>query len=197
MFMEDLITKLVAVEYVFVGRDRKFIRSIGRRVEQNKALTTRQAWALLAILRKNQVNADLGMKREVYLSYIADPQWRHPLVPSVELKNEVRHIGDNLLGFRTSNGKTEIEFAAMKAVYSHGMKVVTIDNKATLDAVIEFIGKWRFEMDYATEEFLADCMARIDQWPRAILDGDQILIDVPNQIVLSQFVLHVLGADFL
>jgi hypothetical protein len=195
MFMEDLITKLAAVEYVFEGQNRKFIRSVGKRVEYGNALTTRQAWAFAAIARKTEHYREIGMKRDQFFEMLAKPMWRKPLIPSVELRSEVRHLGDNMLGFRTSNGRTEIEFATIRAQYSKGMKIVAIENKAQMNAVIEFIGKWGFEMDRATEEFLAHTMEHEATPTRVIVEGKVVFIDVPNQHVFSQFAKHVLGAD--
>jgi hypothetical protein len=198
MFMEDLISKLAKVDYVLASNDRKFVRSIARRVDKGTALTTRQGWAFLNVLKNNkEVNAQLGIKKDAFKALLATPQWRKPLVPSVELRSEVRHLGDNMLGFRSSSSRTEIEFAAMKAVYSNGMKIVTIENQASLDAVIEFIGKWGFEMDVPTERYLADCITHAMTPARVIVEGENILIDVPNQNALAQFAQHVLGADIL
>jgi hypothetical protein len=198
MFMEDLITKLAHVDYVLpTSRDRKFVRSVGRRVSRGEALTTRQGWAFLAILRNNNFYSELGMKKSALDVMIGDPKWRMPLVPSIELRNEVRHIGDNMLGFRTSNSRAEPEFASMKSVYSNGMKIVTIQNEAQLNAVIDFIGKWGFSLDGATERYLADALSLADGPCRAGVDGDRLVIDAPNQQMLAQFALHVLGADFL
>jgi hypothetical protein len=197
MFMEDVISRLASVEFMFSGRDRKFIRSIGRRVEKGDALTTRQGWALLSIMRNNRLNSDIGMKKDAYDALLTNPQWRTPLVPSVELRSEVRHLGDNILGFRTSNGKTEAEFSAMNAVYSNGMKILSINNTAHLSAVVDFIGKWGFQIDNATEQFLAQCMEHAETKSRAVVDGESLLVDCPNDHVLAQFTLHVLGARFL
>lgn len=196
--MEDVIAKLAKVDYVLPTQDRKFVRSISRRVEKGTALTTRQGWAFLAVLRNNQnLNKEIGMKKDALEAMVAKPQWRLPLVPSVELRPEVRHLGDNMLGFRCSISKAEIEFAAMKAIYSNGMKIVTIENHATLNAVIDFIGKWGFQMDVATERYLADCMTHSSAPTRVIVEGDNILIDVPNANLFAQFAQHVLGAELL
>lgn len=196
--MEEVITKLARAERVLAERDRKFVRSINRRVEKGTALTTRQGYAFLNVLRHTKdIHKDIGMKKEALEAMMAAPQWRFPLVPSVELRSEVRHIGDNMLGFRCSNSKAEVEFTAMKAVYSNGMRIVAIDNHANLNAVIEFIGKWGFQMDVATERFLADCMTHSSAPARVIVEGPNLIIDCPNHSVFAQFCQHVLGASHL
>ena len=198
MFIEDLILKIAEAVHSLPPLDRKFVRSVSRRAEKGEALTTRQGWAFLNILRKNPViYTDIRMKKEAFEDILRHPQWKLPLIPSIELRSEVRHLGDNLLGFRCSISKAEPEFAAMNAVYSNGVRMVALRNSADLSGVIDFIGRWDFQMDTATEKFLADCMSLNNEPTRVVLDDNQIIFDVPNEHLFAQFALHVLGATIL
>ena len=198
MFMEELVIKLSDCNYVLESaRDRKFVVSIARRAQRGDPLTSKQGWAFLAVLRKNPIHRELGLTKDAMQEMLRKPQWKHPLVPSVELRSEVRHLGDNLLGFRTSRSGTDVELAAMKAVYSHDMHIVTISNKARLDAVINFIGAWGFQMDEEVEKFLATAMDHVKSPTRAIGHGDKLIIDAPNDNAFAQFALHLLGASIL
>lgn len=197
MFIEDLIRKIADVQQALGAADRKFVRSVSRRAEKGEALTTRQGWAFLNIMRKNPIYAEISMKKEVFDDILRHPQWKIPLVPSVELRSEVRHLGDNLIGFRCSISKAEAEFTALNAIYSNGMRIVALRNASDLSAVIEFIGRWGFQMDRETEQFLAEALKFSDTPTKIVLADDQIVIDVPNEHVFAQFALHVLGATIL
>jgi hypothetical protein len=197
MYIEDAIKKLHDREYIFSGRDRKFIRSIGTRVAKGMPLTTRQGWAVLNILRNHHLHRDLGMKKEAYDEMVTNPTWKTPLVPSVELKNEVRYLGDHFLGFRSSGSKHDVEMAALHAVYRNGMKVVCVENSIILNDIISFIGSHGFAMDEATERYLGDALSYKGHPSRVVVHEDQLIFDIPDENSFAEFVHHVLGADYL
>lgn len=199
MYIEDIVIRIN--DYGFGVSDKydaKFLRSIHRRIGDETALTTRQGWALLKVLRKIDMLGDMiNLTQESIDKVLSDPQWKLPLVPSVELRSEVRHLGDNILAFRSSLGKPfEQAAASLEPTFSHGVKLIAVTT-GRVDKVIALIGEFGFEMDEATEKFLAGTLEHRNKEPRVIAMDDHLVFDVPNNPLLAQFVHHILGADYL
>lgn len=196
MFVEDLIEKLCAHRKKLTEREKKFVFSLARHTERGNALTSRQGWAILKLLRESSFHQLLGIERYAYDEFLREPKWRKPLVPSVPIMEEVRYLGDNLLGFRTSRSiKSQPHFDRLEARYSYGMTVVNIDSPSRLAKTIDTIGTLGFARDAATDDWLAEALDCVDLPACATATADQIVIDVPDDNTLAQWVHHILGAN--
>lgn len=204
MFIEDLIVYAYNRSYDFkLPRDDvAFLASLSMRIDDGRALTTRQGFAALKVLRKiNQPYQKLSATQNEIRELLHNPKWKRELVQSVEIKPEVRHLGDNLLGFRGTTRKMEQDMKSMKAAYSSGMRIVTVKTSQMLDAVIAVIGRYNLSMDETTEQWLSSTLDHRTAPSRVIVHEGQVVFDVPGDTMgdpmLAQFALHILGADFL
>lgn len=201
MHIEDIITRLNdETGWMFApAYEKKFGRSIARRIKNGDALTTRQGYACLKLLRNiDGLNDYLSMTPQAFAEAVADPKWRMPLVPSIDIVPEVRYLGDNILGFRTSQGKPfETRVADLDPYFGHGMKMIPATSYARLEKIIAVIGEMGINYDAATEKYLAEALERHRDEPRVAAMEDKIVFDVPNNEPLAHFIHHVLGADYL
>jgi hypothetical protein len=126
MFMEEIIASFAeATPMSFLARDRQFIRSINARIERGEPLTTRQGYAFMRLLTNTtDIRHALGLSEVQFCAVLKNPEWRTPLKPSVWLKNEVRYMGNDVLGFRcTPSKEMEAELTTLKATYYGGLRL--------------------------------------------------------------------------
>lgn len=201
MYIEDIITRLNdETGWAFVpAYEKKFGRSISRRISKGDPLTSRQGYASLKLLRNVEgLHSYLSVSESALVEYLTNPKWRQPLIPSVDIVPEVRHLGDNILGFRTSQGKPfETRVEGLDPYFAHGMKMIPATSYSRLEKIIAVIGEMGISYDAATEKYLADALEHHNAEPRVAVMDDKVIFDVPNHDPLAQFIHHVLGADYL
>lgn len=198
MFIEDLVEQLADYVKGLRREDRKFICSIARRTRSGKALTTRQSWAVIALLRERDYHRNLKMREDELAVFLHNPRWRHKLTESIWVPSEVRYLGDNCLAFRTSRSKAcEPYFETMGARFIYGVRLAAIKTEKQLNAAIKMIGAERFSMDPATEQWLAEALDCVDLKATASATDDNMIADVPMDVTMSEWVHHVLAMDVL
>lgn len=197
--MEDLISevanahtssKLEAVDYEFVS-------SIAHQIAVGKSLTTRQAYAIRTALRKYTPHAsDYSKQTPAQFREILDAnQWRGELRVTVQKRNEARYLGDNIVAISYQAKQEAIQEAKrLRAVWRDGIQIITV-SRSNIEAVIDFIGTHRFEIDDELESYLALCMASKGQMSHLVYDQGSVVCNVTDSETLSLFLMHAVGAQ--
>jgi hypothetical protein len=198
MFMEDVIRTVAENRFNLPAYESKFVQSLSNRLEYGHGLTTRQGRAFIKMLGKMSWS-DSGLGKRTFEEVLADPKWKDALIPSVTHADEVRHIGDNVLAFRTSNSEINRAFDDSKIPFKYGFRIIVISNQKDLDQAITFIGKYGFQMDSTTEQYLMDILDNAETKAKStmIMENDEAFFFIPNEPMLAQFIKHVLEADYL
>jgi hypothetical protein len=188
MFVEDIIATM-ADSLSPRSPDGKFVISLSRRVLNHQPLTTRQGFAFLSFLRKSSyLWSHTGAHEGEIRALLTSPKWKMPLEESKTIHHEVRYLGDNYIGFRTARSRaTESDFRALD--------VVQTNSPARLEKAVRVIGEHGFQMDAALEDYLAEAFGAEKLPSSAMVAGDLLVIDVPNDNLVAEFVLHVLMGE--
>ncbi len=218
MYLEDYITTVADVlltkSYATLGtrsgtvfleaasKDWEFLSSIGNQIDMGRTLTTRQGAAIKKLF--NRILADpealqkKGVDIEAFKKTLASNNWKNPLRVSVQRRNEVRHLGDNIICLSGNLNEPEmrLSFKRFKGVWRDKMYIVLID-KSNLDKVIEFIGRWDFEIDRATEEYLALCLSSVKEISHFICSGNDVAVNVCDNVLLGHFIHHICGGEVI
>jgi hypothetical protein len=196
MFVEDIIATM-ADSLSPRSPDGKFVISLSRRVLNHQPLTTRQGFAFLSFLRKSSyLWSHTGAHEGEIRALLTSPKWKMPLEESKTIHHEVRYLGDNYIGFRTARSRaTESDFRALEASWAFGMHVVQTNSPARLEKAVRVIGEHGFQMDAALEDYLAEAFGAEKLPSSAMVAGDLLVIDVPNDNLVAEFVLHVLMGE--
>lgn len=197
---------------------RSFISNIGRYIDANKSLSTKQSNTILKLigkvlpyLIKNGWITDLDLNQ-----MLTEPQFRHPLYESTNVPKEVRHIGDNLLAFRCKNsdvvrnkikalGYPRLTESRPAITDSSVMGVLPVRfdwlykvwivrvhrfNVADVHALIE---TERFNVDHATAHYLHLVRHSFNQ-PSLFAVADDIIVgNVCDDAILAGWVTEVAG----
>ncbi len=193
MFIEDILRKAV---YSGIMYDA-VLSSIMQQIEDGRQITTRQAFMVKSILRKNIPTLSLVMKvpESDVIQFLDDNQWRGELRTLVERRSEVRHLGSNLLGFSYSS-KPEItsRMSILLPAYRNDLHIVHVTG-FNINKVIDFIGAFAFEMDDATEQYLALCLSSSKSKSSIVMVDDQIgVANIADNEMMSCFMLEMIGA---
>jgi hypothetical protein len=202
MYVEDLLvaiksrlnhTRLTTIPRPFDGRlddpwHQDFIRSIAQHIAQQKSLSTNQAQAILRLIarvRPQLVHNGMATDDELDELQIR-PQYRQPLYESFNIPREVRHLGDNLLGFRFKQNDQIVERikACSQPIVGDWLSVTVLAkterlNKPYFDGdyrlwvvpvtrsnmrtLATLINEYRFGLDDATLTYLRLAMASVNQ----------------------------------
>lgn len=189
MYVEDLF---IALHDKLVGRywfgfdgeldsdwHRNFISNVTSHIVTGHALSTNQSKTILKLIAKvRRCLVAYGMATEDDIdNMLAHPEHRRPLYESTTVPREVRHLGDNLLGFRYKQndiikqrivqfGTPEQEswmaasrdnnaklIAAPHFDWQHRIWIVPVF-RHNLPAIISLIQEYRFGMDGPTIAYL-------------------------------------------
>lgn len=198
LYIEDIIDlvvtklnqlKLSGIEYP----DQNFLQSIYTQMTSKRGLTTRQAFAVKSILKKN---ADLIRPFIPNFDHIIhNNQWRDELRTVVEKRSEARYLGDNMLAFSfTPKEEISRDFAYFKGSFRDGLNLIPVTSR-NYAKVINFIGKYNFEIDEITEEFLVLCDNSENMETEIVRNGNDIICNVCNNDALACYLLDIVGAE--
>lgn len=199
MTVEDLLTAYVQ-NPASAGtklEDSMFLYSIFEQMSEGRTLSTRQGYAATATLRHYLPESEKYFKipRAAAEAILNKNEWRAPLRATVEKRNEVRYMGDNLLGFTyAARHDLATQMRALKGCWrDHVLYVgVTAQN---LEIIVEIMGQHRFGYDTAVEEYLALCLGSRKQTSHAVMVGRDVVFSICDSDGLAQYVLDVLGAE--
>lgn len=201
MYIEDLIHQFARSPKLFeiVSPDSEFIQSIDYQILEGKSLTSRQAYAIIKVMRKYTDCATVYVKlpSDVFEQILNARLWKTEPRVTVQKRNEARYLGDNLIAV-SYHTRQEINSAAtaLRAVWRDGVQVISI-NSANIEKVIEFIGAHGFEIDDTLEQYLALCLSSKKQTTHFVADADSVVCNVCDNDVISMFLLHVVGAQLI
>ncbi|RYD61157.1 MAG: hypothetical protein EOP83_17695 [Verrucomicrobiaceae bacterium] len=147
----------------------KFVQNVSAYTRQDKPLSTEQSRIILRVVRKNRAYLiEHGTDAEAIDALLAKPTYRNEPYPSANVPREVRHLGDNLLGFRFKrNDEISQALQALMAYRpfkldniwfhrDHRLWVVPITRWNLTDAM-NVIRDHRFGFDEGVTEYLTAC----------------------------------------
>ena len=210
MTVEDLLATLATL----IQTDRlqcsdwhhSFVANVNEHAQSGRSLSTEQCRILLQFANRvsDQIVA-AGVSNSELQHVIAYPSYRNPPYTSSKIPKEVRHIGSNILGFRFKYNEMIVEdIKSMRDVtyisspYFNGefrlwMVPVT---RETFKLVKKIIHDHRFEVDQATEDFLALSGASVGKSSTLVVDSESgfTLGNVCANEMLSLWLTNVVGA---
>ncbi len=199
MFIDELLKNLFHSQTLSsFDDDVHFINSVGFQVSEGKTLTTRQAYAATSVLRKKAAKfaAILNMDKDGFLAIVNSGAWKNEPRVTVQKRNEARYLGDNLVAL-SYHPTTELrsDLSRISGSVRQGVMVVSVLNNTKLEALIEVLGTYGFEIDEELEKYLPLCMSSKGQRSHFVADGDSVVCNVCDSETLSAFLLHVVGAQ--
>jgi hypothetical protein len=194
----------------------QFVNNIHSRLVDQRILSTAQAAQLLKLITRFQ--NEIAITHKFDLRDIKDmldrPIYRQVPYETKFIPNEVRYLGDNVLGFRFKRNDTIIEdLKYMKPkVRDLSWKVdqfPTFDNENKIwnvpvhrdnyETVVDFISKHNFGFDDDVAEYLTLC-ANSKGKPSGVAydpDSEQFIFNICDNEILSAWIKNVLYGEIL
>lgn len=202
MYVEDLLLSITShmnchlLDVYLREWDRKFLASVATRIQRHKSLSTNQAQTILRLITQVRYPImHLGLATDDDISeMLCHPQYRQPLYNSVRIPREVRHLGDNLLGFRFNQHDDIVN--RIKALnqatpprgfpvfpdtlvrpqfnWDHHIWIVPVTHH-TIDGITAILNEYGFNLDPATIAYLQSAQQSRDQ-PSVITLADQDIL---------------------
>jgi hypothetical protein len=174
---------------------RSFIANVSGHILAGNQLSSNQSKTILKLIAR--VRAYLvayGMATDEDISgMLAQPEHRRPLYASIEIPREVRHLGDNLLGFRYK--QNDLITKRIKAlgdpalVTTHKIELIERPRfdwptriwvvpmfRHNLEAIFDLIREYRFGIDFMTSSYLKLAAASLDQPSTFIFSAEHDLV---------------------
>lgn len=179
MTVEDLVVIMGSLRDVICASthgDRvwvqSFLRNTAGRVERGGTLSTEQAKIVLRLAQRFEtLLIESGrIAGQALAELVRAPVYRNEPYPSANVPREVRHLGQNLLGFRFKYNEVILEdikrlaprlscVPAPRFWYHREHRIwVVPTTRDTLDGVQQLITKHRFEFDDAVVAFLTEAV---------------------------------------
>ena len=195
-----------------------FISSIGRHVDANKSLSTKQSDIILKMVEKvRSYLVKNGWATDADITkMLAEPQFRNPLYESTNVPKEVRHIGDNLLAFRSKNNEivrnkiktlcypelkqrvatwslqptTTTNIRAARFDWLYKVWIVPVYRFNVAD-ILNLIETERFNIDHQTAHYLRLVKHSFNQPSLFAVDSEIILANVCDDPILASWITEV------
>lgn len=226
MYVEDLFIKIaerlneVRPRHALFGGlldgewHRSFISNVSSHILAGNQLSSNQSKTILKLIAKVRVHlVAYGMATDEDIScMLIQPDHRRPLYASMEIPREVRHLGDNLLGFRykqndliTKRIKT-LGDPPMATGLTYKMELIERPHfdwqtriwvvplfRHNLEAVISLIKEYRFGIDALTASYLRLASTSLDK-PSTFAfnhDNDLIIGTVRDNPLLAAWITQI------
>jgi hypothetical protein len=147
----------------------KFVQNVSEYIRRDKPLSTEQGRIILRILGKHRAYMiEHGSDADAIDSLLLRPRYRNDPYPSANVPREVRHLGDNLLGFRFKRNDEISQALQALVAYrpykldnlwfhrEHRLWVVPI-TRHNLEGAMSVIRDHRFGFDEGVAEYLTAC----------------------------------------
>lgn len=225
MFAEDLLQEIFQRIYLHndpVGEIicadswlQGFLNSIGTVVSCDKPMSSKQSVIFLRFaqkLRDKNLHGVLGHSDSEMDSFLLHPRYRRQPYLSSIVPNEVRYIGDNLLGFRCK--KIDEIISDIRSLGNRGTETTWKEHRkpyydrfsrlwivavtmCTLPDIIHIIGSYDFHADDPTLEYLALADSSKGQPSTFVHDSEseQIIVNVCNNEVISAWINTVIFGE--
>lgn len=174
---------------------RSFINSVSQHILGGNQLSTNQSKTILKLVaRVRHFLVAYGMATDDDISrMMVQPEHRRPLYASVEVPREVRHLGDNLLGFRYKQNDVITrrikDFGEPQLIAIERLELIAKPHfdwptriwvvpmfRHNLEPVLDLIRDYRFKVDRLTADYLKLCAASFDQPSQFQFDAEHELI---------------------
>jgi hypothetical protein len=207
MFIEDIVLVLeqsVADPAVHYGAwERSFLTSVADWVREDRPLSFKQAEKLQHVIASHATALVRHLGESAVIAAIDTPSYRHPLFESQRVPREVRHLGDNLLGFRF---KLDLDVKNnLRHLYDpHGRRgatafdwqrklwIVPVTTRNARD-IRSFIVRHGFATDPALRAYLDTVDEAQGQPASAALANEIILLTVPDNGLLAAWASEIAG----
>lgn len=189
---------------------RGFVHNVASYTRRGAPLSTMQARIVLNLLKRvKQFLVDAGANCETIDRTLGRPTYRQEPYTSTPTPREVRHVGDNLLGFRFKrNDAVLLDLrAACDGLGTLGTQTLWFDRtykvwiapvtRNTIKPLMDVIGKHRFAFDDAVAAYLA-CADTVRGLPAAVVTDRQqgvIAAQVYDDEITAFFIGTVLGGE--
>jgi hypothetical protein len=207
MFIEDIVLVLEQTLTDSTLRyslwERSFLTSVAGWVRANRPLSVKQAETLHHLITSHTTTLVRRLGQPAVTAALDTPTYRHPLFESHRVPREVRHLGDNLLGFRFKLDQ-DIKSQLRHLYDPHGRRAlnafdwrrklwivpVTARNLRDIRA---FIAQHGFAADRALLAYL-DTAAETQGRPAVgVLANEIILLTVPDNALLAAWASEIGG----
>lgn len=176
---------------------RNFTRNVAFHIQAGNQLSSNQSKTILKLIAKvRHYLVAYGMATDDDIAgMLFHPEHRRPLYASVEIQREVRHLGDNMLGFRfKQNDLIRQRIKALGEPALHSAPTVKLDlveqprfdwptriwivplYRHNIEAVFDLIRDYRFGVDTPTSTYLKLAAASLDQPSRFTYNHEHDLI---------------------
>jgi hypothetical protein len=195
---------------------RNFIQNVSCHILAGNQLSSNQSRTILKLIAKvRHYLVAYGMATDDDIAgMLHQPEHRRPLYASIEIPREVRHVGDNLLGFRYKQNDLitqrikKLGEPALVSVRGTRMRIDLIDRprfdwptriwvvpvfRHNLEAIFDLIREYRFGIDVLTAGYLRLAAASLDQ-PSTFgynIEHDLIQATVRDNPLLAGWIAHI------
>lgn len=224
MYIEDAIIRIATAHNIsnLIKSEwaANFVVSLYGQISSSGSLSTRQVEYFISSVADPYGNAmvDAGILQSHELESLkSEKRCRKNPYESVVVTPEIRHLGNNLIGFRfkathskgetmrnhirgLSSSSTSVkgweEDARPRFVRRYRMWVVpvTADNYKKVMRMVEESG---FGIDDTLIDFFQTCTQSINMPSVAVVNEDKIVINVKDDDVLASWAKNILGGDYL
>lgn len=174
--------------------DYKFISDVSTHSLRGSALSAKQASTVIKVLQKYVTLFDPADQPTVR-ALLTDPEYRRPLYESIEIRREVRWAGGATVLFRYPYNNSInadlrtltncIDFIMQPRLLSSIKTFKVIVDSSNYKHIMDLIQKHSFQFDDETLQFFMNVTNHADKPNRISVDGDQIKVEVNNDVMLS------------
>ena len=202
--------------------DLKFIWDIGFKIKFNMKISSKQADLLVKVLSKQaDFFEKVGYSKESLDFLFENPVFRNPPYESMEIKREVRYIGNGRLAFRSLynpkivndirkiQGKESANYHKRVTIYSISSEIpeenpediyfvgnyriwVIEVTESNMNKVMRLIKGFAFEFDSDVENFFLNAENTKTLLSAAVIDQEEMVINTYNDRFLSSWLEEVI-----
>ena len=196
MTLEDYITKIAETGHLIDGVDYEFLSSIYVQLHSGRTLTTRQGYAICNVMKKIAYQPNFkqfNLDKTDLLNAISEKRWKTPLRVSVTKRKEARYLGDNIVALSlNSSPDIKTDLKPLKPFWYDDLYIITV-TRTTIEPLIDFLGRYGLEIDQPLEDYLALCLGSKKQISHFIAVQDGAAINICDDELLANYVLHMCG----
>jgi hypothetical protein len=213
MYVEDLVLTIHTKMQSTLRNDpwqQDFLHSISDHIKQQKSLSTNQSHVILQMIAKFRhyiVRHGLATDDDLD-NMLCHPQFYRPLYESVNVRREVRYLGDNLLGLRFKQHTPIVD--RIKAIIPYpdnrmlNLAKATFDweyriwivpvTRHTITRILTLLNEYQFHIDETTSTYLHLANRSRDQPSTITLASDDVLLaNVCDNPLLAAWITEVAG----
>jgi hypothetical protein len=206
MFIDDLINDMARSGFRNLpAQERDFFQSIHLRIARDQPLTTRQCYKAKTVLNQYRELANAQRQNILCPSYdlttfratIDQGLWKNQPVVRTEKRSEARYLGDNIVALSYSPSADMTLYIPSLRQQRRGEVCVMAVTELTLDPLIDFLGRFGFEIDDDLERFLALCLDSRKAVSEMVMHEGALVGNIRDSETLAAFLQQIMGAERL